>query len=105
MKKKVSILLILFSFALLSAQNDEQYQYKHCRPTSKGIYYYVKTNIENFIKEYQAYIEDTLYNYNIGTAILEHIKIILIIILWNLVSFQYLMKLKSIIRKDIVITI
>jgi hypothetical protein len=68
MKKTVLILFILISFALLSAQNDEQYQYNHGRPTSRGIDYYVKTNTENFIKEYQAFIEDTLYNYNIGTV-------------------------------------
>ena len=68
MKKIASILLILFSFALLSAQNVEQYQYKHGKPVSKGIDYYVKKNVDNFVNEYQAFIKDTLYNYYISTA-------------------------------------
>lgn len=66
MKKIFLILLFLLPFGLLSLQKEEPALYKHGKPTSRGIDYYIKTNKENFVKEYQTFIKDTLYNYYVS---------------------------------------
>ena len=72
--------LVLISFFFLGVSQD--YEYKHGRPTTKGIDKYVETNWLVFIEDYQKFVGDTLvfepfistddlsryYNYTEGDA-------------------------------------
>lgn len=60
-----SILCILLVFGSVQARPD--YPLKDGKPTSKGIDSYVEENAEDLITEFQAFIDDTLYNTNIYT--------------------------------------
>lgn len=51
--------LVLISFLLLSTGQDKEY--KHGRPTTKGIDVYVETNWLVFITDYQNHVNDTLF--------------------------------------------
>lgn len=58
MKIIYNILVII----TLSFSPEQELQYKNGKPTSNGIDNYVKTNENQFIKEFQQYVNDSLYN-------------------------------------------
>lgn len=62
MTKALFILLMLFPI-----QEKQDYPLKNGRPTSRGIDRYVDENAERLVLEFQAFINDTLYNANIYT--------------------------------------
>jgi hypothetical protein len=57
------IVIILFLFLL----QQKELSYHSGKPTSKGVDEYIKTNESAFVKEYQIFVKDTLYNYYIHT--------------------------------------
>ncbi|MDF1575556.1 MAG: hypothetical protein P1P86_10250 [Bacteroidales bacterium] len=62
----MSGLLIILTL-LLPLQGKPEYPLNNGRPTSKGIDLYVEENAEALIREFQAFIGDTLYNANLYT--------------------------------------
>ena len=56
MKSLISIILILFSLI-----STDKYPTKYGKPTPKGVKMYVEDNEDNFIKEYQEYIKDSIW--------------------------------------------
>lgn len=59
MKRTIPLLLVFFLF--ISPQKIQEYPLKKGKPTSRGIDYYVKVNKYNFIKELEAYLNDTIF--------------------------------------------
>lgn len=59
-------LLILLLFTI--PQVGQKYPLKHGRPTTRGIEQYVEEQSEAVVREYQEFIDDTLYNIYIYTA-------------------------------------
>jgi hypothetical protein len=67
-KKFILILLLL----LFSSYIQEYPLNKKGKPTSNGINYYIKINEQNFINEYQKFINDTIYDIYIYTENLRN---------------------------------
>lgn len=56
---------LIILFMLLPVQERTGYPLKNGRPTSKGIDLYIEENAEKLVREFQDFINDTLYNANI----------------------------------------
>ena len=64
MNNKYIIIILLFVLQILSAQ---QLNYKHGKPTTKGICEYVDNNIDSIIIEFEKFVDDSIYNVYIAT--------------------------------------
>ena len=57
-----NLILNILLFTTLFSLPKEKLQYANGKPTSKGIDNYIKTNENQFIKEFKTLVKDSIYN-------------------------------------------